>query len=498
MNDRRQFLKTLAAVPALAAAGCATSRSTDPSAVVHRPLPAGAPRQIIHLVVDGMGSGMLACANQYSELERGRRMTWFDLVARPDVQQSVMNVRSQNSLVTDSSASSCAWGSGVRIPNGKVNQTSEGRSLVTLYELLGQAGWKRGLVTTTEITHATPSGFIACVNSRGDGEDIAKQYLERRVDLALGGARNHFTADKRKDKRDLLGDFQRAGYAVLKSRDDLRNAPMERPWLGVFAGGHIPYVVDQRGGLTDTEKTPSLAAMTEAALQRLKSSERFILQVEGGRVDHGCHANDAAAAILEFIAFDEAIDVCLAFQQEHTDTLIVITTDHATANPGLNGMGDAYGQSNKLFRNVRKMRQSTGEIIKLLQTAENRDQMVRRLKRATGYTASTRRLDALDPFLKKKGYALFDGFNSENAALGQLLANHLGIAFTGTAHTSDYVPVLAVGPGAERFQGFIQNTEIFGHYLDLAGIQFRNPQEPLVATAAHVSDTEDTESYWRV
>jgi alkaline phosphatase len=43
-----------------------------------------------------------------------------------------MNVRSQNSLVTDSSASSCAWGSGVRIPNGKVNQTSKGEKLVTL------------------------------------------------------------------------------------------------------------------------------------------------------------------------------------------------------------------------------------------------------------------------------------------------------------------------------------------------------------------------------
>ncbi|MFM7555169.1 MAG: alkaline phosphatase, partial [Verrucomicrobiota bacterium] len=210
MNDRRQFLKTLASAPAASAIAVtsATARAADgPGAsTAARPLPSGIPRRILHLVVDGMSSGILACANQYSEHVRGRPLAWFRLIDQASTRQAVMDVRSQNSLVTDSSASSCAWGSGVRIPNGKVNQTSKGQKLVTLYELLGQAGWKRGLVTTTEITHATPAGFIACVSARASGDDIATQYLERRIDLALGGASNHFCGDKRKDKRDLLGD----------------------------------------------------------------------------------------------------------------------------------------------------------------------------------------------------------------------------------------------------------------------------------------------------
>ncbi len=487
MDSRRRFLKSLLAAPVVGA-GCAHQASSParsgPSTSVLVPSyvpPAGSPQKVIHLVADGMSSGTLACADHYSQIERGRRLTWFELLRTDGVAAGVMDVRSQNSLVTDSSASSSAWGSGVRIPNGKVNQSSSGRPLVTLFELLGEAGWKRGLVTTTEITHATPAGFAACVKSRGDAEDIAAQYYERRVDLALGGGRKYFLADKRKDKRDLRVAFREAGYAVLETPKDLRQAPLGQRWIGIFADGHIPFQVDQRGGLTKVEEAPALADMTRAALRHFAGTERFILQVEGGRVDHGAHNNDAAAAIRELIAFDEALDVCLEFQREHPETLLVMTTDHGTGNPALNGMGDGYGQSSKLFRNVARMRQSLPEIVKRLQLAETADQKLAILKESTGYVPSNRRMELLQPFLQKKGYALFDGQNSENAALGQVLGNHLGITFTSTAHTSDHVPVLAVGPGSDRFRGFVENTELFDHYVEFAGIQFRNPQETLLA-----------------
>jgi alkaline phosphatase len=484
-NRRRHFLQSLLAAP-LVGAGCAHSPSKTGKAQGENPvLPAyvpspGSPRRVIHLVADGMGSGILACANHHSQIHRGRRLTWFELLRRPDLQVGTMDVRSQNSLVTDSSASASAWGSGVRIPNGNVNQDSRGRPLLTLYELLGEAGWKRGLVTTTEITHATPSGFIASVKNRDDAEGIAVQYLDRKVDVALGGGRKFFLSKERKDKRDLLADFRKAGFAVLQSPTDLASAPGDGRWLGVFSSSHIPYVVDQKGGLTRPDPAPSLAEMTRAALRQLAASERFILQVEGGRVDHGCHNNDAAAAILEMIGFDEALDVCLEFQKEHPETLLVMTSDHSTGNPGLNGMGDHYGQSPMLFRNISGMRQSFGEILNRLKLAEKTSDRLAILKESTGYTPSSRRVDALTPFVQKKGYSLFDGLNSDLGALGQVLANHLGVSFTSTAHTSDHVPIHALGPQAERFRGFVENTQVFDHYMDFAGIRFRNPQEKLI------------------
>jgi len=80
--------------------------------------------------------------------------------------------------------------------------------------------------------------------------------------------------------------------------------------------------------------------------------------------------------------------------------------------------------------------------------------------------------------------------------LGQLLANHLGVSWTGGAHTADYVPLLAIGPGAERFRGFLQNVEVFRHYLALAGVDYRNPEAPLMAeTGPSASDVENVAAY---
>jgi hypothetical protein len=91
------------------------------------------------------------------------------------------------------------------------------------------------------------------------------------------------------------------------------------------------------------------------------------------------------------------------------------------------------------------------------------------------------RLELLDPFLKKKGYSLFEVMSSDVAAMGQVLANHTGVGFTSTAHTSDLVPILSRGPGAEAFRGLINNTDVFERYVDFAGVRFRNRQEPLIA-----------------
>lgn len=500
MNSRRSFLTSVASIP-VAAAGYAhgaqkpSSRLTAPSGATVGS--SRAPRHVIHLVADGTSMGMLSLANHFSEQHRGRPLTWFQLYRDPESQIAMMDMRSQNSIVTDSSAASSSWGSGVRIPNGKVNRTSKEAPLTTLYELIREVGWKRGLVTTTEITHATPAGFAASVSSRNDANDIALQYFDRRIDLMLGGGRDYFAAEKRKDKRDLRGEFKAAGYAVLQSPAELKRAPDGQPWIGLFSGGHLPFLVDQVGGITPAVDVPTLAGMTRSALHHFRSEPHFILQVEGGRVDHGCHNNDAAAAIRELVAFDEALDVCLDFQREVADTLLVITTDHSTGNPGLNGMGDSYTKSPKLFRHVDLVKQSVPEILKRLRLAESQAQAAAVLASATGYLPSTRRLAALDPFLKKKGYSLFDGENSDISALSLLLANHLGISFTSTAHTSDLVPVVAVGPGSDRFRGLIRNTEVFDHYLDFARIQFRNPQEPVIAGGAepNAGSAERVEEY---
>ncbi len=447
------------------------------------------------MVADGMSLGTLSCADQLSQFERNHGLAWLELVNHPEARTALMDMRSLDSLVTDSAAASSSWGSGSRVRNGTINVDSHGEPLLPLHPLFGQAGWKRGLVTTTEITHATPAGFTIAIKNRDAGEDIAAQYLSRGVEVMLGGAKNHFDPAKRKDHRDLWAEFAAAGYQVAKTRSELRDAPTDRPWLGTFAEGHLPYSIDHAASDSLRSAVPTLPEMTERALAHLGRHDHFLLQIEGGRVDHACHNNDAAAALRDLLVLDEALSVVLRFQRRHPETLVVVTTDHGNANLGLNGMGTSYRESSQRFHNLAGVRASFPEILKLLKTVRTEAEAIALVADYTGYRATPAKVALLLPFVNAKGASLFEQMNSDVAALGQIMANHLGIGFTGTTHTSDYVPLVAIGPGSERFRGLIPNTDVFRIYTDLAGIDHRNPDEPLLACSEVAPEVEDTASY---
>lgn len=504
--NRRSFLGRSGLLVAGAMGAPAVVRGADQASFK----PGDKPRHIIHLVADGMSVATLSCADHLSTYTRERGLTWLKLAQQPGTVNSLMNVRSLNSLVTDSAAASSAWGSGSRVVNGAINVLPNGTQLRTLYDLFGQAGWKRGLVTTVEVTHATPAGFAASVNNRGTADNIADEYFDKRVEVILGGGRKFFSPSSRRDKRNLRDEFVKAGYAVFDDRSALLAAPLDRPWLGTFESSHLPYTVDHRQDEKLKAAIPTLAEMTTAALRKLERESHFILQVEGGRVDQAAHLNDAAGTFFDQIAFDEAIDVCVEFQSRHPDTLIVVTTDHATGNPGLNGAGNNYSRSVPLLHNVSKVRRSlaeltreitgavdfNGEAYKDASQTEKRglhaDQLIDIIFAATDYKPSKQRAAKLCEFFARKGDALYELMNSGAAQLGQLIANHVGIGWTSLNHTSDHVPLMALGPGAERFHGFIQNVDVFRHYTQLAGIDFKNPEVPLMAecgpSAAEVED----------
>jgi alkaline phosphatase len=169
--------------------------------------PGQKPRRIIHIVSDGMSLGTLTCADLFAQSQLQRGLSWTRLFNNPAARHGLMNTRSLNSLVTDSAAASSSWGSGSRVPNGALNVLPDGQLLTPLYSLFAQQGWSRGLVTTAEITHATPAGFAAATRSRDNAELIASQYLDHQIDVLLGGGKPFFKPDKRKDKRDLRAEF---------------------------------------------------------------------------------------------------------------------------------------------------------------------------------------------------------------------------------------------------------------------------------------------------
>ena len=170
------------------------------------------PKNIIFCVADGMALQTVSICDEYQKLVMGKESSyWAGLMDRPDVFTGLQETRSLSSVVTDSAAAASAWGSGRRIWNGMINMFPDSTSLRTLSSLMIEAGVKVGLVTTTTMTHATPSGFSINIIDRDLEPLIGEQHLASGVSVLMGGGDKHFNPTKRKDKKDLYGEFEKKG-----------------------------------------------------------------------------------------------------------------------------------------------------------------------------------------------------------------------------------------------------------------------------------------------
>lgn len=467
--NRRDFLRAgLAGSLVLST----TLRSSPPGAVT---TPRGAPsrhaKNIIVLVSDGMSLGTLTLAERYLRTHHDRGTHWLGLYARPDIRRVLMDTTSANSLVTDSAAASSAWGCGHKVNNGAINVTPDGVARTPIFQLARESGRATGLVSTATITHATPAGFAANSPSRREEETIASQYLERQIDVLLGGGAKFFDPAKRADRRDLFADFASAGYHLARDLASLRAAPTDGRLLGVFTDGYLPYALDHRADPALAATVPGLPDMTAVALKRLAAHPGgFVLQVEAARVDHAAHANDIGGLLHDQLAFDEAVGVALAFAAGRDDTLVIVTTDHGNANPGLNASGGNvdsrgthYGDTGKCFARLADLRQTNSWIVDGLSADSTHDQICSRVAAGTGIDLVEDELELLSRALRKdpaprEGYRVR---NNATVTLGQLLANYTSVGWTGTQHTTDHVELAALGPGSESLGGLIQNTALF-------------------------------------
>lgn len=355
-------------------------------------------KNIIFLVSDGMSSGTLNMADILAQRKLGRPSCWVDLYRQNKVKRALMDTASASSIVTDSAAASSSWGGGVRVPNGRLNMGANDEKYTPILQKFKNAGKAVGCVTSVPITHATPAGFCVNNKSRGNQPEIAKQYLDLRFDVMLGGGLEYFDASLRKDGEDVFNQFEVANYQVAKNKSDLLTIKnIESPIIGVFHESAIPYSLDHSNDDEAKKNVPTLQEMTTFALEKMAMKEEgFVLQIEGGKVDWAAHGNDLGGLLYDQLAFDEAVKIAFDFAEKRDDTLVIITTDHGNANPAL-----LYGKNaDENFDKLHDFKHSNDWVLSDLDQTITASQLKEKINYAQGIALKNDELTTLIDHLK--------------------------------------------------------------------------------------------------
>ena len=269
------------------------------------------PKNIIFFIGDGMGLSEVYAA--YTASNQQLHITQSDHIA-------LVTTFSDDNYITDSGAAGTALACGVKTSNGSIGMTSDGTPLTSILKLADRKGLATGMVTTCDITHATPAAFMASVKSRKQRYDIAHQFLETDIDIFIGGGLDNF--NQRPDSLNLVDSLKLRGYEVITTLDGIKDSKSTKI-AGLLYPAHPPKMSEGRGEMLPVSVKKAIEVLSE-------NKNGFFMMVEGSQIDWGGHDNDIDYIIAEALDFDKAIAAALEFARTNGETLIVITADHET------------------------------------------------------------------------------------------------------------------------------------------------------------------------
>lgn len=281
-------------------------------------------KNVILFIGDGMGLSHIAAARMKSGGVEGM----LNMERMPVT--GLLYTNCANALVTDSAAASTALATGHKTNYRMVSMSPDGKNLPTILEALQERGFATGMVVTESITNATPAGFASHAAVRSSEQEIAEQYIEKRVNVLLGGGRQFFLPQSiqggvRNDDKNLIELAKNAGYAFVTTTSELAEVKSDYV-LGLFASGKL-----------SQSPQPDLAEMTNRAMQILSRNKKgFFLMVEGSQIDLACHSSKLDEAVRQTVLFDEAVKAGLDFALKDKQTLVIVTADHETGGLSIN------------------------------------------------------------------------------------------------------------------------------------------------------------------
>ena len=431
-------------------------------------------KYVFYFIGDGMGPNQVLNAEMYQAAIQGINgrvplcMTQF-----PYSGQAATFSASDG--ITDSAAAGTCLASGKKTNNGMIGQTPDGAPVYSVASQLKAEGWGIGIMSTVPVDHATPASHYAHAEKRSNYYLIGTHLAESNFDFFGGGgfqrpinkddalAPNLYNLCK-KHGYTLVGNYAEAQKNIKKRKMLLvPQTDLDNPDRGAQA---LPYAIDQKeGDLT-------LAQIVDIAIQHLSKHDRFFMMAEGGKIDYAGHGNDGATNIHEVLDFDRAIQLAYRFYEQHPDeTLIVVTADHETGGLALGNNKPlrlerlAYQKcsSDTLSARLSALCQQYAEQLTWEQVktflAENMGlfgELSVSAEEEAELQAAFSNMMRQQESLK----TLYADINALAAKAKELVNQKAGLGWTTHSHTATAVPIFAVGVGAERFTGWMDNSEI--------------------------------------
>jgi alkaline phosphatase len=334
------------------------------------------PRNIILIIVDGGGFNHIDAADYYSNGKKGSRLfkkfpvklavTTYPAGGSYKPEKVAEDFNYVKSGYTDSAAAATALATGIKTSNGSIGVDIQGNKLENIVERCEKLGMSTGIVTTVQISHATPAGFAAHQKSRSGYEEIAEEMIDKSALEVIFGCGNPLFDDngKKLDKPseykyvgspqiwnllvegsaggDADGDGIADKWTLIQNKQDFINLAQDKtPKRVIGVAQAASTLQEKRSGKSIVpfdvplnQNVPNLYEMTKAALNVLDDdNDGFFVMIEAGAVDWASHDNDSARMIEEMVDFDDTVDAVVGWVETKSNwenTLVIITADHQT------------------------------------------------------------------------------------------------------------------------------------------------------------------------
>lgn len=445
-------------------------------------------KYVFFFIGDGMGVNQVQGTELYlGELDGKIGLTPLDFTEFPYATTS--STYSATNGVTDSAAGGTALATGTKTKNGTIGMEQDQQTPIASIAMRAkEKGCRVGIATSVSIDHATPAAFYAHNPNRKNYYQIGKDLFTADFDFYAGS--DFLDPDNHGQGESLYTLASQYGYTLARGYEDFmaKNEQADKLILlqtekaSATYRDAIPYAIDRREG------DLCLSDITSAAIRFLSKdlSKGFFLMVEGGKIDWACHSNDAATAFREVVDLNESIRQALQFYENHPDeTLIVISADHETGGLVLGTGAYALNLQALQYQRVSEtaftsilnsLRRQTGNRVTWEQArqalADNfgfwnelklTEQQAKRLEEVY-----CRTFTGSDVEMEKSEYAQDEPLAAEAVRIINEIAM---VGWVSGGHSAGYVPVFAIGAGADHFQGRMDNVEIPARIAEIAHYQ---------------------------